>query len=111
MKEKVNIIQFMPYFPPHSGGLETVWEEIGKYWVKNELGEFINVVFDVWQVEKNNYVRNWYKVILIPSFDLISNFPVPKFWKKEFWSILSNLKSNNPSAFVPQVLPLSLRED
>jgi len=99
MKEKVNIIQFMPYFPPHKWGLETVWEEIGKYWVKNELGEFINVVFDVWQVEKNNYVRNWYKVILIPSFDLISNFSVPKFWKKEFWNILSDLKekTSNPS--------------
>jgi len=26
--KKVNIIQFLPYFPPHKWGLETVWEEI-----------------------------------------------------------------------------------
>jgi hypothetical protein len=29
---------------------------------------------------------------LLPSFDIVPNFPVPKFWKKEFWNVLKELK-------------------
>jgi hypothetical protein len=29
---------------------------------------------------------------LAPSFELIYNFPVPKFWKKEFFIIFKELK-------------------
>ena len=46
MKDKINIIQFMPYFPPHKWWVETVWEEIGKYWTKNDFWSFINLVTD-----------------------------------------------------------------
>lgn len=81
--KKINIIQFMPYFPPHKGWVETVWEEIADYWVKKWYGEFINVTFDVWQIEVNDYINKWYKVFLLPSFDIIPNFPFPKFWKKK----------------------------
>jgi len=34
------------------------------------------------------YRQKGYIVYLLPSFDIIPNFPVPKFWKKEFWEIL-----------------------
>ena len=48
--KKINIIQFLPYFPPHKWWVETVWEEIGKYWVKNDMWEFINVVTEFEQI-------------------------------------------------------------
>ncbi|MDP2090197.1 MAG: glycosyltransferase family 4 protein [Candidatus Gracilibacteria bacterium] len=92
MTKKINIIQFLPYFPPHKGGVETVGQEIGKYWCKKEYGSFINVVFDVGQENKSNYELDGYKVHLLPSFDIIANFPFPKFWKKQFWVILKELK-------------------
>lgn len=92
MTKKINIIQFLPYFPPHKWWVETVWQEIGKYWCKKEYWSFINVVFDVWQENKSNYELDWYKVHLLPSFDIIANFPFPKFWKKQFWVILKELK-------------------
>lgn len=110
----VNLIQFIPYFPPHKWWVETVAEELSTFYVKNWYWEVINVVFDVWQdifnpsltlplnlmegenkeYIKNNfwkiiwYKKNWYLVYLLPSFDLVFNFPFPKFWKKEFWEIL-----------------------
>lgn len=106
--KKLNIIQFMPYFPPHKWWVETVWEEIWKYWLKKWYWEFINVIFDVWQnsfiktfnkenlIYQNNnliwYKKNWYTVFLLPSFDLISNFPFPKFWDKKFWIIMKIIK-------------------
>ncbi|MGE4443522.1 MAG: glycosyltransferase family 4 protein [Candidatus Altimarinota bacterium] len=100
---KINIIQFLPYFPPHKGGLETVAEELSYFYVKNNFGEVINVIFnggqDTSKIEESlliknksgkiiGYHNNGYKVYLLPSFDIISNFPVPKFWKKIFWEIL-----------------------
>lgn len=90
---KINIIQFMPYFPPHKWWVETVWEEISDYWIKKQLWEVINVVFDVWQVENINYSQKWYKVFLLPSFDIIPNFPFPKFWKKNFWKVFLELNN------------------
>ncbi len=93
MKDKINIIQFMPYFPPHKWWVEIVWEEIGDFWCRNNFWNFINVTFDVWQKDSNYYNKKWYKLYLIPSFDLISNFPVPKIWKKEFWQVFKILKN------------------
>lgn len=89
MTEKISIIQFLPYFPPHKWWLETVAEELSSFYVSKWYGEVINVVFSVWQ-EKwiKEYKKNWYKVYILPAFDIIPNFPVPKFWKKEFWKVL-----------------------
>lgn len=101
----MKIVQFMPYFPPHKWGLETVWEEIGKFWAAKNLWESYIVTFDVWQDISNEeniifhnwkgiwYSRKWYNVYLISSFDLIHNFPFPKFWEKNFWVVLSIVKS------------------
>ncbi len=101
--KKVNIIQFLPYFPPHKWWLEMVAEELSYFYVKNNFWEVINVIFDVGQdlsqIEENLlikntwgkiiwYYKNWYKVYLLPSFDIIPNFPVPKIWNNIFWEIL-----------------------
>ena len=92
MRQQINILQFTPYFPPHKGWLETVAEEIADYWTKKQYWEVINITFDVWQINNTNYSQKWYKVYLLPSFDIIPNFPVPKFWKNEFWLIFKELK-------------------
>ncbi len=94
---EINIIQFMPYFPPHKWWVETVWEEIGKYWCKSNFWEFINIITSFGQ--ENNLKENekiifkweviWYKkdnyeVLVIPSFEIINNFPIYKFWTKKY---------------------------
>lgn len=105
MSKKINIIQFLPYFPPHKWWLETVAEELSSFYVQKWYWNIINVIFDVWQDynnQKTEYILNknnikiWYKqkgyaVYLLPSFDIIQNFPVPKFWKKDFWKILKEV--------------------
>ena len=84
----MKIAQFLSYFPPHKWGLETVAEEFSKYFVSEWCWEVLNVVFSVGQ-EKwiKEYEKDWYKVLVIPAFDIIPNFPVPKFWTKRFWTI------------------------
>lgn len=94
--EKINIIQFMPYFPPHKWWLETVWEEIWVNWQRNNLWGFLNVITSFNQeddLEKNEKIIFewgiiWYKKdnivhLVIPSFEIINNFPMYKFWDKK----------------------------
>ena len=93
----MKVTQFLSYFPPHKWGLETVAEEFSKYFVSEWCWDVLNVVFSVGQ-EKwiKEYEKDWYKVLVIPAFDIIPNFPVPKFWTKRFWEVLKEVKKWNP---------------
>ena len=95
MPDKINIIQFMPYYPPHKGGVEIVGRDIWINWIKNDYWEFINIVSSFWQWEAMNmkekifyedeviwYINNGVKVIVIPSFELVWNFPMYSMWKR-----------------------------
>lgn len=110
MDKKINIIQFLPYFPPHKGGIETVWEEIGKYWIKKWFWTFINVISDFDQDiyladdqyeeifvnwEEIWYKKDWYEVLVVPSFELINNFPVYKIWSKKYKVIKMYLETKS----------------
>lgn len=107
--KKINIIQFLPYFPPHKWWVETVWEEIGKYWCKNNFWKFINIVTDFnqellleWKniekiISKNEiiwYIKDWYEVLVCPSIEIINNFPVYKIWDKKYKLINKYLKES-----------------
>ena len=91
------VVQFLPYFPPHIGWVETVAEEFSQYFVSEWGGEVLNVVFWVGQ-EKwiKEYKKDWYKVLIIPAFDVIPNYPLPKFWTKAYWNVIKQVKQRNP---------------
>ncbi len=96
MKEKINIIQFLPYFPPHKWGLETHAQERWFWREKKWYGDVINVVFDLWYFPsppKKGERGGSDNLILIPAVEIIPTFPIPKFRKKEFRKILSELKN------------------
>lgn len=105
MNNKINIIQFMPYFPPHKWWVETVWEEIWKNWVLNNMWEFVNIVTEFEQLDWVKfdseinfmwefiwYKKDWYEVLVCPSIEIINNFPIYKFWDKKYWIIMQYLK-------------------
>ena len=82
----MKVVQFLPYFPPHTWWVETVAEEFSKYFVSENCWEVLNVVFSVWQEEwVKEYEKDWYKVLVMPAFDIIPNYPVAKFWTKDYW--------------------------
>ena len=102
--KKINIIQFTPYFPPHKWGLETVWQEISKYWVQNNYWDFINVTteFDqqnhggekiIFDWEEIWYKKDGYQVLVSPSIEIVYNFPMYKFWDKKYKIIQKYLYS------------------
>lgn len=92
----MKVAQFLPYFPPHKWGVETVAEEFSKYFVGENCWEVLNIVFSPGQESFSSYCKDGYKVLIMPAFDIISNYPFPKFWKKQFWSVLSEVKQRNP---------------
>lgn len=114
---KINVIQFLPFFPPHKWWLENVAEEFSIYYTLLWYWLVTNIVSDIWQddlltneklisqmwgtlIKSNRWKAIWYTIrgyyiYLIPSFELIHNFPVPKIWKRDFWSILKIVYDNN----------------
>lgn len=97
----MKIAQFLPYFPPHKWGLETNAEWFSKYFVSEWCWEILNLVFSVWQKEWiKEYEKDWYKVLVIPAFDIIPNYPIPKFWKKQYRDVIKQAKEYNPDIVI-----------
>ena len=104
MAEQINIIQFMPYFPPHKWWLETHWEQWANWWMKKQYWKVYNVVtdfnqsFDLWTEITYNETIIWYKKndvenLIVPSFEIILGFPFYNIWSKEYRLILKYLES------------------
>lgn len=103
--KKIDIIQFLPYFPPHKWGLETHAEEWATWWIKKWYWNVYNITNDLghdytspldWiecDNEKIGYKKDGYTTYLLPSFDLIHNFPVPKFWTRKYRLIMREIAS------------------
>lgn len=89
----MRVAQFVPYFPPHKWGVETVAEEFSKYFISEKCWEVLNVTFSIGQKSLQSYQQDGYKVLIIPAFDIISNYPFPKFWTPQFRSVLKQVKS------------------
>lgn len=93
MKKK-NIIQFIPYFPPHIWGVEKVWEDIFLRWTY-----WRSIVF-YWEIGDNEGVYNEgdninidnKKYIWYPSFDIVDNFPIPLLWTKRYRFAIKKLE-------------------
>ncbi len=84
--KQIDIIQFSPYYPPHIWGVEKVVSDIHTHWRYGKSYVFCSDIgIGAEQLSEN--------VITYPAFELVENFPIPKFWKKHFWQTLGRLKS------------------
>ncbi|EKD44101.1 MAG: glycosyl transferase group 1 [uncultured bacterium (gcode 4)] len=94
--QKIKVLKFLPYFPPHKGWLEIHIQEWSKWWVRSGYGEILNITFSVWQPDGIfEYSENGYRVIVLPAFELVSNFPFPAFWTRDFWRGMNEAKKFN----------------
>jgi glycosyltransferase involved in cell wall biosynthesis len=87
----MKLLIFSPYYPPHIGGLETHADEFNKY--LSEKGADISVFTP--NLPKNSpdfeIVHNNVKVHRFPAFEIIPNYPLPKFWQCAFWKLFFSL--------------------
>jgi len=96
----MNIIQFLPYYPPHKWGLETHAQEWAEQRVKKWYWKVINITTNIWtQYEWTNKIfkeeKDWIITYYLPSIEIIWNFPVYKFWNKETRNLFKELAEQN----------------
>lgn len=90
----MKVLQFLPYFPPHIWGVEAFAKERSSAFSEQKKWKLINVVFSPGQPENlTSYEQDGYRVIILPAFELISNFPVPKIRSPTFWSQIQKIKA------------------
>ena len=95
--KKINIIQFLPYYPPHKWGLETHAQEWSNNWNRKWYWKVINITTNIWTEYKwkDKIIKieedNWNTTYYLPSIEIISNFPIYKFWKKNIRNLFKEL--------------------
>lgn len=87
---QLKILNFCPYYPPHIGGLEKHAIELHEKLVEKNVSV---TVFTPNIPMANKEIVNEKGVLVIryPAFDLVYNFPVPKFWLPKFWKMFFSL--------------------
>lgn len=80
----MKILIFCPYYPPHTGGLENHSEEFNRHLAspKEEITVYTPQLPASAPSEEHFPHLH---IIRFPAFDLIPNFPLPKFWAPSFW--------------------------
>jgi len=94
-RSRKSILVFCPYYPPHVGGLESHADEFNKYLSKKG---YRIVVFTPRLPESSPEVELVHEVVKIlryPAWEIIPNYPLPRFWSLRFWKMwigVCNLK-------------------
>ncbi len=94
----MKLLVFSPYYPPHMGGLESHSAEFNQELVK--LGYEVLVFTPNIPPTKGLETLNGIRIIRYPAFEIISNYPLPKFWTPLFWQQLQTLKSFQPDILI-----------
>ena len=96
----MKIIQYLPYsYHIHKWGLEKVAQTISD-WINAEKDiNIMNIASNIgrWIWEENNIYKD---TIFIPSFDFVYNFPIPEFWKRDFWKQFTLIKKHKPDIII-----------
>lgn len=85
------ILVFCPYYPPHIGGLESHADEFNKHLARkgNAITVFTPRLPKDAPVNETQHEK--VEIIRFPAFEIIPNYPVPKFWTLSFWKLFHDL--------------------
>jgi len=91
----MKLLVFCPYYPPHIGGLESHADEFNKY--LSQKGVDITVFTPRLPKDASETETRYrdVKIIRFPAFEIISNYPLPKFWSLRFWKMFGRLFEND----------------
>ena len=93
----MNLLVFSPYYPPHTGGLESHSDEFNHSLSRE--GVTITVFTPKLPLSSPSLETRYdnVRILRFPAIELIPNYPFPKFWKKEFWMLWKRLQEEKYS--------------
>ncbi len=96
----MKLLVFSPYYPPHIGGLETHSDEFNKYLSQRGVDITVFTPHLPSSTPKKEILHGDVKIVRFPAFEIVSNYPLPKFWLPSFWALLFSLRQEKPDAIV-----------
>lgn len=98
MGSPTKILMFVPFYPPHTGGVEYYAEELALYLSQSSYAITI-LTPQIPKAAKFTQLKN-IQVVSYPAFEIVHNYPVPKFWQKDYWEIMRDQKNNTPDIII-----------
>jgi len=83
----MKLLVFCPYYPPHTGGLESHADEFNKYLSQKGMDIVVFTPRFPKNVPEREIKYGKVKIIRFPAFEIITNYPLPKFWSLKFWKL------------------------
>jgi len=87
----MKILAFVPYYPPHIGGLENYAEELDKHLSLKGTNVVVFTPRLPGNSPENETDASGVRIIRFPAFEIVTNYPLPKFWLPKFWRMYHEL--------------------
>lgn len=97
---ETHIVVFSPFYPPSIGGLQNHAQEFNRH--LSNRGYRITLITPHLPSASPAYEQELpaVTIIRVPAFELITNWPIPKVWRKEFWSAWRQISRDSPAAVI-----------
>lgn len=95
----MRLLILSPFYPPHIGGLETHALEFNRHMAAavEQIVVFtprLPETAPIYESEGNA------TIIRFPAFEAIHNYPLPRFWRTDFWQLWQEALAKNPTHIV-----------
>lgn len=87
----MKLLVFSPYYPPHVGGLQSHAEQFNNHF--SQKGTNVTVFTSHLPLSSpSSETTSTIKIIRFPAWEIIPNYPLPKFWQSAFWLMWRQIK-------------------
>lgn len=95
----MKLLVFSPFYPPHIGGLESHALEFNRH-LAPLAGAIVVFTPQLPQSAPTRETQGNITTLRFPAFEPIHNYPIPKFWRMDFWGLWNEALASQPTHIV-----------